>query len=97
VRFLTRRRENEIVAHIEAARDAHILEMEEKDEIIASAIREIASLQDAWKDAIRLQRDIVQAFIYAREDPDVDIDLDLEGMFEALSDQLAQLEEHLPI
>jgi hypothetical protein len=97
MRFLTRRREDEIVAYIEAARIEHILEMEEKDEIIAAAVKEIALLQDAWKEAIRLQRDIVQAFIIAREQPEVDLDWDLEEMLEAISDQLAQLGEHLPI
>ena len=94
MRFLSTRRENEIIAYIEAARAEHILEMEEKDEIITAAVKEIAMLQEAWKDAIRLQRDIVQAFIIAREQPEVDLDWDLHEMFEALSDQLAQLGEH---
>lgn len=94
MKFLTRRRENEIVAYIEAARVEHILEMEEKDEIIRTAVKEIASLQDAWKDAVRLQRDIVTAFLIAREQPDVDLDWDLEEMLETLNDQIAQLEEH---
>jgi hypothetical protein len=82
------------VAYIEAARIEHILEMEEKDEIITAAVKEIASLQDALKEAIRLQRDIVTAFLIAREQPDADLDWDLDAMLETLNDQIAQLEEH---
>ena len=94
MKFLTARREREIVAYIQDAKIEHALDVQLRDDIIIALEEHKASLESALKDAIRLQRMILETLIDFRDDPDGEIDFDPDEMLTALGDQIAMLEEH---
>ena len=83
MRFITTRREREIIAYIRA------LEWQ-NEELEENRIQ----LEAAVRDAFELQRMLVEDFIAFRDDPDADLNFDMDEMLLSLTDHIAILGEH---
>jgi len=97
MRFITTRREQEIIAYIRALewRNAELeenaLQLEWRNEYLEE---NRVQLEAAVKDSYELQRLLVEDFIAFRDDPDADLNFDMDEMLLSLTDHIAILGEH---